>query len=143
MAGSVTLTSSLLAASGKITAYELLWTANASGDVSANSVNLPAGTIVGVAFTPGSGGVQPSDQYDVTMTCDSHPAVNIFDDGGGTSIGNNLSNANASHKMPMQGGGSVSYFRTWLHGGGYTLVVANAGSSKQGTVTIYMSPGIA
>lgn len=141
MAGLVSLTSSRLPGSGYISGFELLWTSNASGDVSGNSVNLPAGTIVGVAFTPGTSGVQPSDQYDVTMTCDSHPAVNVLDDGSGTSVGANLSNANTSHKVPMQGGGAVTYFRQWLHGGGYTLVVANAGASKQGTVTLYMSSG--
>lgn len=119
----------------------LLWTCDASGNVSANSVTLPSGTIVQVCFAPGAAGVQPTDLYDVTMTCDAHPAMNIFDSGtGSASIGADLSNSTTSHKVPFQAGGAVSYFRQWLHGGGYTLVVANAGNAKQGTVDIYISP---
>ncbi len=140
MAGSVVLTSSAVAGSG-VSKYSLDWTSDASGNVSANSVNLPSGTIVAVTFTPDSGGTQPTDLYDLTMTCDTH-GVNILDDGSGTSIGANLSNATSTHKVPFVGGGAVTYVRQWLHGGGYTLVVAAAGNAKGGVVDIYVAPGV-
>jgi hypothetical protein len=153
MAGTVVATQSLVsrglaalsgnfAQANQVVKTSLLWTSDASGVVSANSVTLPSGMILLVTFTPGAGGVQPTDLYDVTMTCNDHPAVNIFDDGtGSASIGANLSNANASHKVPFQGGGSVSYYKHWIHGGGNTLVIANAGNAKQGTIDIYIAPG--
>lgn len=140
-AGLPTLTGNAAQAANRVIKTSLVWTSDASGNVSANSVNLPSGSIVQVAFTPGAGGVQPTDLYDVTMTCDAHPAMNIFDDGSGSaSIGANLSNATTAHKVPFQAGGAVSYIRQWLHGGGYTLVVAAAGNAKQGTIDIYISP---
>lgn len=141
MAGSVTLTSSKVAGAAGVCKYSLAWVSDASGNVSGNSTTLPVGTIVGVGFAPDAGGTQPTDLYDVTMTCDTHGS-NILDDGGGTSVGANLSNAAGAHKVPFIGGGSVTYVRQWLHGGGYTLVVANAGNAKGGTVDLYIAPGV-
>lgn len=139
--GLAALTGNVAQVGNRVIKTSLLWTCDASGNVSANSVVLPSGSIVQVCFTPGAGGVQPIDLYDVTMTCDAHPAANIFDDGSGSaSIGANLSNATTAHRVPFQAGGSVSYLRQWLHGGGYTLVVAAAGNAKQGTIDIYVSP---
>lgn len=141
MAGSVTLTSSQVAAGAGVRKYSLAWVSDASGDVSGTSVTLPPGTIIAVTFDPDGGGTQPTDLYDVTMTCDAH-GPNIFDDGAGTSIGANLSNATATHKVPFVGGGAVTYVRQWLHGGGYTLVVAAAGNAKGGVVDVYIAPGV-
>lgn len=141
--GLATLTGNVVQSGNRVVKTSLAWTCDGSGNVSANSVTLPSGSILQVCFAPGAGGVQPSDLYDVSMTCDAHPAANIFDDGSGSaSIGANLSNANTSHKVPFQAGGSVSYFRQWLHGGGYTLAITNAGSAKQGIIDIYVSPSL-
>lgn len=141
MAGTVTLTSSEVAASGGIRKFSMAWVSDASGAVSGNSVDLPPGTIVSATFTPDSGGTQPTDLYDVTMTCDIH-GVNILDNGAGTSIGANLSNSVGTHKVPFIQGATETFVRQWIHGGGYTLVVAAAGNAKGGTVDVYVAPGV-
>lgn len=138
MAGSVTATTTEVEGSGGVRKTAIAWTSDASGAVSGNTVTMGPGTIIAVEFVPGAGGVQPTDLYDVTFT--DAEGVNMFDAGDGTSIGANLSNANASHKVPFVGGGSVTYVRQWLHGGAYTPVVAAAGNAKQGSINIYTSP---
>lgn len=140
MAGSITVTTSEVAGGAGVREYSIAWTSDASGAVSGNTVVLGAGTIIAVEFVPGAGGVQPTDLYDVTFT--DAEGVNMFDAGDGTSIGANLSNANASHKVPFVGGGAVTYVRMWLHGGDYTPVVAAAGNAKQGTINVYVAPGV-
>jgi hypothetical protein len=139
VAGSVTLTSSEVAGSGGVRKYSLAWVSDAAGAVSGNAVTLGPGTIVVVEFVPDSGGTQPTDLYDVTAFNDPE-GTNMFNDGAGASIGADLSNTAASHKVPFIGGGSVTYVRQWLHGGAYTLVVAAAGNAKGGTVHIYVMP---
>lgn len=140
MAGSITVTTSLVENSGGVTKYSVAWLSDAAGAVSGNTFSMSPGSIVVVEFIPDSGGTQPTDLYDVTLT-DSE-GVNMLDDGAGTSIGANLSNATSSHKVPFIGGSATTYARTWLHGGLYTPVVAAAGNAKGGTIVIYVSPGI-
>lgn len=135
MAGAITFTSSRM--SRDVKKYSFAWTSDAAGAVSGIPQTLPAGSIVAVEFVPGAGGVQPTDLYDITLT--DADGINVIDDGtGAASIGANLSNANSSHKVPFVGGGAVTYVRRWLHGGAYTLVVANAGNAKSGTVNLYL-----
>lgn len=140
MAGSISVTSSRVPGGAGVRKYSIAWTSDASGAVSGNTLDIAPGTIVGVDFAPGAGGVQPTDLYDVTFT--DADGINVFDDGAGASIGANLSNATASHKIPFVGGGSVTYVRRWLHGGAYTPVVAAAGNAKQGTINVYVAPGV-
>lgn len=140
MAGSITTTSSGVTGGTGVRKYSIAWTSDASGAVSGNTVAISAGTIVAVEFVPGAGGVQPTDLYDVTFT--DADGINVFDDGAGASVGANLSNAAASHKVPFVGGGTVTYVRRWLHGGNYTPVVAAAGNAKQGTINVYVAPGV-
>ena len=140
MAGSITTTITEVAGSGGVTKTSIAWVCDASGDVSGNTVTMGPGTIIAVEFIPDSGGTQPTDLYDVTFT--DAEGVNMFDDGAGTSVGANLSNATASHKVPFVGGGTVTYVRQWLHGGAYTPVVAAAGNAKGGTIVIYQAPGV-
>lgn len=113
----------------------IVWTSDASGVVSANTLTLPSGTIVAVQFVPGAGGVQPTDLYDLTFT--NAAGTNEFDDGAGTSIGANLSNATATTKIPFMAGAAAALIRRWLAGGLYTPVVAAAGNAKQGTINLY------
>lgn len=141
MAGSVAVTTSEVAGSGGIKKYSMDWTSDASGNVSGNSFQVGPGTIVAVTFVPDSGGTQPTDLYDVTFVCSTHN-INVFDDGAGTSIGANLSNSTATHKVPFVGGGSVTYVRQWLHGGTYDLVIAAAGNAKGGIVDLYIAAGV-
>lgn len=140
MAGSITVTSSGVTGGAGVRKYSVAWTSDASGAVSGNTMGISAGTLVAVEFVPGAGGVQPSDLYDVTFT--DAEGVNVFDDGAGASVGANLSNATASRKVPFIGGGAVTYVRQWLHGGTYTPVVAAAGNAKQGTINVYVAPGV-
>lgn len=118
----------------------LAWTSDASGDVSGTAVELPSGTIVAVEFIPGAGGVAPTAAYDVTMT--DSLAVNVFDNGAGTSVGANLSETASTRHLPLIGGGVVTYFRRWTPGGNHNLVVAAAGNAKQGTVNVYVAGGV-
>lgn len=138
MAGSVTATTSKLPASGGVLKTSLAWTCDASGVVSGNSLTMGAGSIVTVEFIPGTGGTQPTDNYDVDFL-DANGA-SMFNDGTGSSVGANLSNSIGVHRAPMIVGTNATavYVRSWLHGGtGYQLTVANAGNAKTGTVNIY------
>ncbi len=116
---------------------QIVWTSDASGNVSANTVEMPSGSFVMVQFVPGTAGVQPTDLYDVTFT--DAAGTNAFDDGTGTSIGANLSNVNASKKVPFIFGASSTFVRAWMPSGLYTPVVANAGNAKSGTIRIYQT----
>lgn len=128
-------------ASRDVNKYSFDWTSDAAGAVSGNAQALPAGTIAAVEFIPDGGGTQPTDLYDVTFT--DARGVNMFDDGtGSASIGANLSNVNATYKVPFVGGGAVTYVRRWLTGGNYDLVVANAGNAKGGIVNVYLHSDI-
>src|SRR5512139_2576632 len=140
MAGSITVTTSE-EGSGVIK-YSVAWLSDASGNVSANTFSMGSGTIVMVEFVPDSGGTQPTDLYDVTLT--DAEGVNVLDDGtGSASIGANLSNTAASHRVPfIGGGGTVTYVRTWVHSGLFTPVVAAAGNAKGGTINVYQVPGV-
>jgi hypothetical protein len=113
----------------------IVWTCDASGVVSGNTLTLPSGTIVLVEFIPGAGGVAPTTLYDVTFT--SANGINQFDNGAGTSIGADLSATLGAQKVPFMAGAATALVRTWLEGGLYTPVVAAAGNAKQGTINIF------
>lgn len=135
MAGTVTATTTRVVGGVRKTA--LAWTSDASGDVSGTTTALPAGTVVGVAFTPGAGGTQPSDAYDVTLLCADHSVDLLGAEGA------NLSNAAATHKQPMaSNAGTTGFARVWAHHGNYQLVVANAGNAKTGTVEVFQVAGV-
>ncbi len=135
MAGSVVVTTSVVDAG--ISKYSVAWTSDALGAVSGNAFAIKHGTIVAVTFTPGSGGTQPTLDYDVTLPCSEHSVDMLGGEGA------NLSNVTASHKVPfISAAGGVSYVRMWMHGGNVDLTVANAGASKTGTVDIYVTNGV-
>jgi hypothetical protein len=135
VAGTVTATTTRIV--GGVRRTTLAWTSDASGDVSATTTVLPAGTVLGVAFTPGSGGTQPSDAYDVTLLCADHSVDVLAGEGA------NLSNATATHKQPMaSNAGTTGFARVWAHSGNYQLVVANAGNAKTGTVEVFQVMGV-
>lgn len=123
--------------------YAFAWTSDASGNVNGNTTN-GAGVITGspgritglllrVVFIPGTGGVQPSDAYDMVML-DS----NGFDILAG--LGANLSQTNTTSKVPgnaMTDGTTVSTAPIALNDI-LELQVSNAGNAKQGTVVLYV-----
>jgi len=126
VAGSITVTTSK---AGGLTKYSIAWTSDASGNVSANTLNIQNGELLQVGFVPGAGGSQPTDLYDVTFLDPN--SVEIF----GT-VGADRSNANASVGVPVVG----TYFRRILEAGAYTPVVANAGNAKSGTIVLLVRP---
>lgn len=126
MAGSITVTTSQ---AGSLVKYSIAWLCTAGGAVSANTFSVTAGELVQVGFVPDSGGTQPTDLYDVTLT-----DPNGIDILGGT--GANLSNATASVAVPAVS----TYFRRTLEAGAYTPVVANAGNAKGGTIVLLLRP---
>lgn len=138
MAG-VAVTSAIGLKSG-VTQYEVTWVSDASGNVSGSTFEMKAGTIVAVEFVPGAGALAPTDLYDVDLL--DEEGVTMFDNGGGTSIGSNLSTTLASHHVPMTGLVGVTIYRRWHHGGPVELDVSGAGDSNAGTVNIYIAEGI-
>jgi hypothetical protein len=120
--------------------YSVTWTSNASGDVSGTMFDVIVGTIIAVEFIPGTGGVTPTSLYDVNLL--DAEGVTMFDDGSGTSIGNNLSAVIPSHKVPLVGLVGVTIYRRWHHGGAVQFTVAEAGNAKQGTVNIFVMSGV-
>lgn len=138
MAG-VSLTSAIGLKSG-VTQYEVTWVSDASGNVSGSAFEMKMGTIIAVEFIPGSGALQPTDLYDVDMV-DAEGAT-MFDDGAGTTIGANLSNAVVQHKVPLVGLVGVTIYRRWHHGGTAELLVTNAGDSNAGTVNVFVAEGV-
>lgn len=126
MAGSITVTSSKV---GNLTKYAIDWTSDAAGAVSGNTFDVEDGELVQVRYTPDSGGTQPTDLYDVTLTDPS--GLDILAGGGA-----NLSNAAASVAVPVVS----TYFRRTLEAGSYTPVVAAAGNAKGGLIELLVRP---
>jgi hypothetical protein len=106
----------------KFRRYTIAWTSDAAGAVSGNAFEVRAGRLASVRFVPGSGGVQPTDLYDVTLI-----DTNSIDHLSG--VGANLSNATSSLQQwdpqIFQDGSRT-----------FDLVVANAGNAKSGTVVL-------
>ena len=110
----------------------LAWTSDASGDASITTIK-QAGILVGVAFVPGSGGSQPTNLYDVTLTDDN--GVDIL-----SGQGANLSNATATRVcpgVPFKDGTTTGTAPIPLDDT-LDLVVAAAGNAKSGTVVLYL-----
>ena len=138
MAGSITVAATDVGSG--VTKYSVVWTSDASGNVNANTFTMKTGTIITVEFIPGSGGVQPTDLYDVDL--EDEEGIPIFDNGAGTTVGSNLSNALASHAVPQLGLSAVQLYRRWHHGGDVELLVTNAGDANSGTVNIFVVDGV-
>lgn len=123
MAGTLTLTtgSQVRVGRNRVITYVFAWTSTSGGAVSANAKTLQNGLIVSVKFVPGTSGDQPTDNYDVVLN-DADGADVLF------GAGANRSNAAAS---------VVRLDPPYVHAGGtLDLVVANAGDTKKGTVSV-------
>lgn len=123
-----------------VTHYEVTWVSDVAGDVSGSTFNMKQGTIVAVEFVPSVGALQPNDAYDVDLW--DAASTPMFDNGGGTSVGSNLSNVFSSHSVPLVGLTGVSVYRRWHHGGAVQPLVANAGDTNAGTINIYVVEGV-
>lgn len=123
-----------------ITKYQLTWVSDASGEVSGSTFVMKHGTIIAVEFVPGVGLTQPDALYDVDMT--DEEGASMFDNGAGTTIGANLSNAVSTHALPLFGQTGTTPHRYWHHGGPCQLLVAGAGDTNSGVVNIYVTSGV-
>lgn len=113
--------------------YTLAWVSHTDGVVNLNTSKTLVGELVRVVFAPGAGGVQPDDLYDLTLL-----------DGDGIDVlagqGANLTNAAPTHivpGVPFKDGTTVSLRPVTVHGT-LNLVIANAGSGKSGSLTLYV-----
>lgn len=140
MAGTAVVTITNIQQNTGVLKASIAWTADGAGTVSADEVNLPAGTVQTVEFLAGTA----ANLYDVDLL--DVNGASMFDDGAGGSIGANLSNTVGVHKVPFINGASTTYVRSWLQGsaGGnpYQLTVSGAGAGAAGTVNIYLAQGV-
>lgn len=124
-AGTLTITQG----TGSVRKVTLAWTSDAAGAVSGTTVHLD-GVIERVVFVPGTGGVQPTDLYDVTL-----------EDAEGLDLlageGANLSNVNKTQVTPFIGDGTTTNKPVAAYGTA-ELKVAAAGNTKSGTVLLYL-----
>ncbi len=121
MAGTIVVTTS--AAANGYTKYSVAWTSDGAGAVSATAFDCRAGIVRNAKYVPGTGGTQPTNLYDVTVTDADGADVLV---GGGA----DRSNATANYGSPG----------TIIDAGSLTPVVANAGAAKTGTIVLYVGP---
>lgn len=126
MAGSIALTGTKV---GSLHKYQIVWTSDASGDVTANTVDVTAGELVQVRFTPNTDANQPSAAYDVTIL--DAQGIDIL-----AGAGANLSSAASTVHVPVVS----TYFRRTLEAGAITPTVSAAGNAKQGTIVLLVRP---
>lgn len=108
--------------------YSVPWTSSAGGAVSGNGFAIQAGVFTSIGFTPGSGGTQPTDLYDVTL---------VLSDGS-ISTGDLLSATGADRSNATS---SILTFDPPMYQDGtrtLDVVVANAGNAKTGTVVVFV-----
>lgn len=121
MAGTVSKTEITHASVRKIT---FDWTTTSDGAASATTDHYYTGEILGVAQIPDSGGTQPTNLYDVTVS-----------DGDGVDVlfglGANLSNAATTYKSHADGLCAVVESKL-------SLAVANAGNAKGGQTVLFI-----
>ena len=126
MAGSIALTSSRV---GSLNKYQVVWTSDASGDVTVTAFDVATGVLEQVRFTPNTDASQPSGAYDVTIL--DAQGIDIL-----AGVGANLSSAASTVHVPAV---STTYQRV-LEAGALTPTVANAGNAKQGTIVLLVRP---
>ena len=118
MAGTVTLTEE---SHHPLTKIKWAWVSDASGD--ADQASSPvAGEVISLTTIPDSGGTQPTDQYDITIT--DGDSVDVMQ-----ATAANRSNASTEHVAPTAAIGV---------NGALTLNVAAAGNAKGGTAVLWI-----
>jgi hypothetical protein len=124
MPGTLTVTESLLPGGRK---YVLAWTADANGDVSGAPAQfaLGAGVLRQYRFIPGTGGNQPTNLYDVTLT---------DPDGFDVLEGNGANRSNVAIEV-------LANKQIYAEPRTHELVVAAAGNAKRGTVELIVIRG--
>ncbi len=107
-----------------VTRFQINWTSDASGNFEKTVTDPPAffGRIIQLETKPGTGGDQPTDLYDVTIT--NAMGADIL---GGD--GANRSNTDAQIAFLIN---------PVLVAGSLTFKVANAGNAKKGSIAILL-----
>jgi hypothetical protein len=121
MAGTVTLSERRI---GHYWRMDFSWTTTAGGAADLESSRVPAGKVIGIVHIPGAGGVQPTDQYDVTLT--DSDGVDVLNGHGA-----NVSNAAVTQYVIADELGVVVSDTL-------TLNVTNGGNAKSGRTIIYL-----
>lgn len=104
--------------------YEWRWTSDAMGDVSTTAMAVVAGEVRSVQVHPGTGGAQPSDNYDIQLLVQGADLLS----GAGADRDNVLPTFYEYPLVTLDGRQTVSVF------------VENAGASKQGRVVMLVVP---
>jgi hypothetical protein len=106
------------------------WTSSAGGGVSGFDTKPISGELLRFVTNPGA--TAPTDNYDVTLL--DADGVDVL----GTQ-GTDRDTANSEQFPPLIVGtiGAASYVRPVAVNGPLSLVIAAAGDSKQGTITLY------
>lgn len=120
MAGTVVITEETY---GTVKKVRFAWTSDASGDADAETTAAFSGVIERLVTEPGSGGAQPTDDYDVVVLDEDELDVLM-------GAGADRSNA-AAEQVLASSLGCVANDRL-------TLQVSNAGNAKSGVVTLYL-----
>lgn len=136
MAGSITETQLYDSrfTSTQINRHALAWVSDASGNVNGTPTTAAIrGTILKVEFKPDTGGTQPTNAYDVTLT--DTAGVDVL-----AGQGANLSNSTATAVVPGVPftDGTTTAVAPCVVAEALTLNVSNAGNAKGGQVILYV-----
>lgn len=131
MAGTLTLSAKTIGV--HVDRYVYDWASDDSGDVNDTNTQLIEGILENVSFVPGSGGSQPSANYDVTIKDEQD--IDIL---GGRGV--NLSNSTASRIKPAVAmhDGTTAHVGAVVVADSLEIVVANTGDTKSGTIILYV-----
>lgn len=105
--------------------YTVNWTSDSSGNAT-ELIRAMQGFLIAVDFEPSSVAA-PSADYDVTLV--DSDGLDLL---GGAGVDRS---ASAKSRIPTPNSGTTLI--TYLYGD-YTLTIANAGNTKQGTVTLFV-----
>jgi hypothetical protein len=117
---------------GSIERVDLAWTSAADGTGALAIADL-VGPLIQVEFSPGTGGVQPTNGYSLTLT--DSAGVDILAGQGAA-----LSNTTGSRKSPgvtITDGTNNGPMIPVLFGA-HTLNISGAGNAKQGILTLFL-----
>lgn len=126
--GTVTVTSTTDIGLGKpVIRHTVAWTSHTDGTVTSNAFAV-VGWLTQVRITPGSGGTQPTDNYDMVIA--TAQGVDVLVVNGGTA-GTNLSQTTSKIVMInppilLEAGATLD------------VQISAAGSAKTGTVVLYL-----
>ena len=125
-AGSRTVNAPQVVRGHEVVRYDIDWTSDASGNVSAlEGLHVKPGKVIQVEFVPGAGGVQPTDLYDMTIS-DANTGTDYIQ-GAGANLSNAVSKLSVFTLPALYDG--IDELK---------LNISNAGAAKQGRVTLWI-----